>query len=325
MKQLNAIVVGVGNMGQNHARIYSQHPRIDLVAVVDKNKIRAKTISRKFKVKNYYTNLKTCLNKEKIDLASLVLPPQLNLEIASLLLTKKTHLLIEKPLALSIVDAKKIVRAVKKAGVKVAVGHTERFNPAVRMAKKIISNNLLGKIKYIRAQRIGVPTPRTVDVNIVLDIGTHDIDVFNYLMDALPTKIQADGRCAFGDQVDVANINFNYLGVLVHLELNKISTIKRRTLELFGTRGFLEIDYILQTVNFHPRQEIKKHSDFKSLLSKYGFRPDTVKIDVKFGEPLKLEIDDFIEAIIKNRQPQVTPEKALAVIKIATQVVNSFS
>ena len=323
-KILKAIVVGVGNMGQHHARVYNQHPNINLVAVVDKNKRQAKKIADKLKTK-FYADIKQCLKEEKIDVASLALPPQLNYKIAPLLLDKKIHLLIEKPLALDIKTAKQIIQAVKKNNVRVAVGHIEHFNPAVQSAKKIIDGGLLGKIKYISAKRIGMPAPHLKKMNVIWDIGVHDLEVFNYLTNQSPKNIKASGRHALEKEIDVAVISLDYGGILTNLEVNKICPIKKRTLEIFGDCGYLTMDYILQTVNFYPLRQTPSYKDFKQFISQYNSTPGLSKIKVKKVEPLKAEIDDFIKAVIMNHPPQVTPEKALEVIKIADTATRAIS
>jgi predicted dehydrogenase len=214
MEPLRAAVIGVGNMGQNHARIYAQMPDVELVALVDKEKSRGSMVAKKFGVPRAYTSVAQLLRHEAIDVASIALPPQQNPRATMGLMQKGVHLLVEKPFTTTIADAKQMIARAQKAGVTVAVGYTEHFNPAVRAAKQVIERGTLGTIRFIRAQRIGVPTPRIRNVHIVLDIGVHDIEVIQYLVGRRPTRLHAVGRRVFDRGTDIATLDLEYGPVL---------------------------------------------------------------------------------------------------------------
>lgn len=234
------------------------------------------------------------------------------------------HVLVEKPVALTIAELKRLANRAEKRRVTVGVGYTEHFNPAVRIACQVVKKGVLGTVRYIRAQRIGVPTPRMGSLNAILDIGVHDIEVFNAILRSKPTRVQAAGRSVFGPTVDIATVTLEYPNALAQVELNKIAPFKKRTLEIFGTRGLLQVDYMLQSATYFPRQEVEKSESFDQLLLGYGMRPQSVGIDVAFQEPLQLEMEDFVTAIRKRKAPQVTLKDAIAILETALRATKAL-
>lgn len=324
MRELKALVVGVGNMGQNHVRVLQRLSDVTVVAVVDRDRAAARVVADRFGVPHVYTTLAKCLAEQEIDVASIAVPPTAAPEVARMLIDAGVHFLLEKPGATSVADLQRIATRATTQGITVGVGYTERFNPAVRMARQALKEGVIGKVRFIRTQRIGVPTSTMGDVNAILDIGVHDISVIGSFARGLPSRIRAAGQQVFGAAIDVASVSLEYPELLAQIEVNKIAPFKKRTLELFGTKGLLQVDYMLQTLTFFPLQHMVEADNFDQLLAKYGMSPQSVGINVAFQEPLQLELEDFLSAVRKRRKPEVTLEEAIGILTIARKAMQNL-
>ena len=188
MKKIRVAVIGVGLMGQNHARVYTELPNCELVAVSDLDEEKAKAVASKFNCK-YYTDHKELVEKEKVEAVSIAVPTKNHKEVAIDVIKKNLNLLLEKPISNNVKDAEDIIKKAKEKKVKFLVGHIERFNPAVTKLKKIIDEDKIGPICSIIAKRVGTFPPRIKDANIVIDVSVHDIDIIRYLMGRNPDKV----------------------------------------------------------------------------------------------------------------------------------------
>ena len=317
MDKLRVAVIGIGNMGINHVRVYHELDDVELVAIADVNKDNLKKATDRFPCKGY-RNYKEMIEKEDVDLISIVVPTSLHKKVALEVIEKGIHFLLEKPIADNMDDAKAIVRKAKEKKLKFLIGHIERFNPAVSKLKKIIDEKRLGNIITISAKRVGIAPPQIKDANIIIDVSIHDIDIINHLFGKMPNKIFANGGKALkGDREDFVDVLLNYGKSSGTIQSNWITPIKIRNLTVTGTKGYAELGYINQELVLYKTQD-------KGLTEEdYIYKQeivDKVVVGIIKNEPLKLEIKHIIKCIKDNLTPMVTGEQALKALDVALKI-----
>lgn len=289
-------VVGIGAMGQHHARIYS-HLGCELVGVADTNAERAKELAEKYHVKYYY-DYKELLTS--VDAVSIAVPTSLHRKVAMDFLKNGVHCLVEKPIAVSLKQADDMIKEAEAQNVNLAIGHIERFNPAVVKLKQIIDAGTIGKLLIISTRRVGPSASRIRDVGIVIDSATHDIGVIKYLVNKEPSMVFSRVGSLKHAKEDHAVIVLDFKDIVACIEVNWFTPQKIRTLVATGSEGIAYLDYIEQTLN---------------ILNSHG----TVGIDITKAEPLKLELEDFLNSIADKRQPAVNGIEGKAILNIALQ------
>jgi UDP-N-acetylglucosamine 3-dehydrogenase len=289
-------VVGVGSMGQNHARIYSGMKGVDLVGVVDSDAARGKWVAETYKTKalSDYRDLL----REGIDAVSVVVPTSLHFEVASFFLKNGVDCLVEKPITPSLEEGKALVDLAKEHGKKLMVGHIERFNPAVQKAKQIIQEGLLGKVLIISTRRVGPYSPRITDVGIIIDLATHDIDVARYLTGKEPNDIWSAYGSIKHTKEDHALLLLDFGGCAACVEVNWFTPHKVRTAVITGTGGIAYMDYIEQALTVYN--------------SEWKMEPKIEK-----EEPLKNELKHFVECVTTGKEPLVNGEEGLKTLGVA--------
>ncbi len=318
--KLNAAVIGVGNMGRHHARNYHEIPGVCLAAIADSDQKIAREIADKYDARAY-SDYHQMLETEKLDVVSIAVPTELHKKIAIDCITKGIHILIEKPIAATVSEAKEIVQKAKNKGIKFTVGHIERFNPAVLKLKEMIEAGKLGEIVTIATFRLG-PTPTQIrDANVVIDIAVHDIDIMNWLFGKLPQKITAyGGNALHRTKEDHVEAFLNYgqgTGLLV---ANWITPLKVRKLTVSGKKAYVELNYITQELDYYETNIMPVYDDFGDFLIKFGEAQDKKVITVKNIEPLRAEILAFIDCIKKDCRPMVTAREAIEALDIAHKI-----
>jgi len=315
---LKAGVIGVGSMGQNHARIY--HENANLVGVADLDKGAVKKVAERYNTK-YYTDYKNLL--KNVDAVSIAVPTVSHYKIAMDAISAGKHVLLEKPICSSVIDAEKLIQIADEQGVVLAVGHTERHNPVVRFAKEALKKKRFGNVISIAARRVSLYPSRIRDVGVILDLGIHDIDVIRYLaggeVKSVYTLAGSIGNIKCEDH---ANILFNFdNGVSGFLEVNWLTPMKVRTLSLTCSKNFVELDYMKQSVKISSSKLVEYN--VKDLF-KTSFEFDVREISLKNEEPLRTEIYDFMNAIKKKRKPLVTGNDGLKALQIALAAEQSY-
>lgn len=312
---IKVAVIGVGNMGYHHARNYSQMDGVKLVAVADINKELGREVAEKFKCR-FYQDYRKMLKKEDLQAVSVVVPTKFHKSVALDVIGAGKHLLIEKPLAFTVGEGRQIVKAAKKAGLKLAVGHVERFNPAVIKLKELIRKRKIGKVVVLSAKRVGLFPSQVKEANVLLDLAIHDIDIFSYLLEEEPEKIFASsGKALANNREDHGEILLCYpSGITGMIQVNWITPVKIRTVSVTGTHGYAELDYITQKLKVYRSNYETKFDDFGDFIIKFS-QPEIVEVDIKPEEPLKIELESFIESIKKNKEPEVNGEIGLTALK----------
>lgn len=298
---LKCAVIGLGNMGKNHVRVLSEINDIELVAVCDNNLELAKEFSKKYNIK-YYANYRDVLN-EHPDFVSIVVPTIYHYEVAKFFIEHDTHVLVEKPVTKTIEEVDELIKLSCKYNVKVMVGHIERFNSVIKKIKEIIDNNDLGKIISFSAKRVGLYPPQIPD-SVILDIGIHDIDIFNMLF-GIPNSVYCVAENSKNKKEDCSITILKYNNMLSGvIESNWLTPYKIRKINITGTKSVIEADLINGIVNLQNGKW-----DMNAKINK--------------EEPLKLEIQHFINCILDDKNPLITLEDGKNALKIALNAIES--
>lgn len=295
MKKIKVGIIGVGNMGKNHARIYSKIA--DLVAISDVAEKRGREIAAKYHA-IFYKDYKQMLREQKLEAVSVVVPTLFHKDVVADCLKRSIPTLVEKPIAGNLSDASKMFRLSRKNRTLLMIGHVERFNPAIIKLKKIIDEDKLGKIISLLAIRVGISPPNPDASDVALDLGIHDIDIFNFLIGTLPKKKKVIKTKLFAKNIaDSSIILLEYKGVTGVIQTNWITPVKMRKLFISGVDGYAELDYIKQKLVLHDKiLNTRFDGSFYELISLSNTPKKEIYISKK--EPLKEELSYFLS----NRQ-----------------------
>lgn len=310
-------VIGTGNIGKHHIRIYSEIPNVQLVGIADINEKIGSSLTKKYRTK-FYTSSKELLEKEVPNIASICVPTSLHYDVAKVFIEKRINILLEKPIATDLVEAKKLLTLARKNNVQILIGHVERFNPAVKKVKEMIDKGELGKIIAIMARRVGGFPPQIKDANISVDLAIHDIDVANYLLGEQPKEVYVNKqKNHIKNREDSVEFFLKYRRASVYIQANWISPVKIRKLNITGTEGYLEMDYITQKIEYYKSNYSKfkeATKDFSDYILRFSI-PDRINISVAKKEPLKEEIQYFLSMIENNQR--IDSQFAVNALKIA--------
>jgi predicted dehydrogenase len=301
-------VIGVGHLGKHHARILATLPGVELVGVVDTNRPRADEIAAAHGTRPYY-DAKDIAGQ--VDAVTIAVPTELHRDIALPFLTSGVPALVEKPMARSLAEADEMIAAASRSGVVFAVGHTERFNPAVEAARPLLEDP-----RFIEVHRLGTFPERSLDIDVVFDLMIHDLDVVLSLVPADVASIDAVGVPVLTGRVDIANARLRFAnGCIANVTASRISRDRVRKIRFFQPMAYLSIDYAAQKIE---RWElVKGQGMFPSIQGG--------EIDVPNEEPLKRELADFVDAIVSRRPPIVTGEQGRRALALAQQITDKMT
>jgi UDP-N-acetylglucosamine 3-dehydrogenase len=314
---INFAVIGVGNIGQHHARVASQSFRYNLVGVVDPDRMRAQVVADQLGT-NAFVSIDELMAHQELDAVSICVPTSLHKDIALDCIAKGLHVLVEKPIASTVEDGEAILAAAKAKGVSMHVGHIERFNPAVLEVKRIIDSGELGAVNSIVARRVGIMPPQIQDVDIAVDLAIHDIDIICYLFGEQPQSVLGNKqKTILQDRADCVEIFFKFSQGSGFIQSNWITPVKIRRLNVTGTRGYITMDFIEQTVDIYVGNEALFEVD---RIMPYAIAPEPKHTSIKLPklEPLALELDYFAE-LIETKNPGDS-QFAIDALKLALQL-----
>jgi UDP-N-acetylglucosamine 3-dehydrogenase len=298
-------VIGAGIMGQNHIRTYSKMKGVELAGIADVDRARLDSLSKEYGCEGY-TDYNEML-KKGLDAVSIVVPTTLHRKVALDSISAGANLMVEKPIADTVMNAECIVEAARRENVKLMVGHIERFNPAVMKMKNIIDSGELGKVVSISTRRVGPYNPRIRDVGVILDIGVHDIDIISYLYCAPVTEIYAIAGREIHSFEDHASILLRFANDKAGaVETNWLTPHKTRNFTVIGTEGVGYGDYMEQKVLIQDKEWTKE-----------------AKIEKK--EPLLNELENFLQACGNGCDPLTTGEDGLHALKVAIAAIKSYT
>ncbi len=318
-KKLKWAVIGTGNMGGNHVRTLDLLKDIQLCGIVDPSKKQRDNISKKYPDLPTYETSEELYTDQKPDVVSICVPTKLHTEVTRYFLNKKIHCLLEKPIAMTPEEGIALIELAKAKKTHLFVGHIERFNPAVRRVKDMINKGSLGKVTAIIARRVGGFPPQIKDANIAVDLAIHDIDIINYLLEEQPKEVYCNKqKNHIEKREDAVEFFLKYSKASAYIQANWITPVKIRKLNITGTEGYLEMDYINQKIEFYE-SNYEKFKESSNTFSDYILRfsePDKVTISVAKKEPLREEIEYFMHALLENKP--IDPSFSVEALRIAT-------
>jgi UDP-N-acetylglucosamine 3-dehydrogenase len=320
---LKAAVIGVGAMGRNHARVYRELDGVELVAVADPNAEAADWSAGMYGARAY-TDYRHMLNVEKPDLVSIAAPTALHLEVAHALIERSVHALVEKPLAPTVKDGWEIIRMAREKGVKLGVGHIERFNPAVIELRRRIDIGGLGQLFQVQARRLGPFPARIRDVGVVIDLAPHDLDIMRYVVQDEVVRVYAETAHGINtDREDLLNGTLRFRnGVVGVINVNWMTPTKIRELTITGVQGMYLVDYLTQELYFYENSQAPTLWATMSVLRGVN-EGNMTRLAIRRQEPLRAELEDFVDAVINDRAPLVSGEDSLQALALAEALVLS--
>ncbi len=303
MTKLRVAVIGAGSFGRHHLRILSKSPNANLAGVVDSNSDRASAAAAEYACPIFTSPAEL---SGKIDAAVVAVPTSHHAEVGCALLENGIDVLVEKPIAHDLASARRLVEMAARHNRILQVGHLERFNPAVAALKEMVRLPL-----FFEIHRLSLFSPRSLDVDVVLDLMIHDLDIVLDLVGAMPDEIRAAGISILSDKVDIANVRLAFPGGCVaNLTASRVSTERVRKLRLFQPNQYVSLDYQKQDA------VVFTVSDNQQI----GFQPLPAAKD----EPLRLEIEAFLEAVRVHSRPRASGEEGLRALEIALAILGKI-
>src|SRR5580693_7895281 len=304
--RVRVAVVGVGDFGRNHARVYRQLEGAELVGVLDVDSERARRVADEFGT-GVLPDLDSLSGR--VDAASVAVPTREHARIGSLLMAQGIDVLVEKPIAASLSEADLLADAARQYGRVMQVGHLERFNPAFIAVLPIIQEPL-----YFEVHRLGVFSPRSLDIDVVYDVMIHDLDILLTLADSPVTSIHALGIPVITDKVDIAHARLEFAsGAVANLTASRVSTERVRKLRFFQEHEYISLDYTRQdAMRIRVRKPVPE--------PEFDFEP----IPTRHEEPLEAELRAFVDAVRNRKQPLVDGEAGRRALELAERVAASI-
>jgi len=300
-------VIGVGHLGQHHARLYASRRDVVLTGVADAKPGRAEEIAARHGTKGHADPW--ALLRE-VDAVSIAVPTSAHFEVAAAYLRAGAHVLVEKPIAATLAEGRELIAIAAAAARTLHVGHTERFNPALAAARSLVR-----RPRFLECQRLGTFAPRSLDVDVVLDLMIHDLDVVLSLVPSEVVAIDAVGVNALTEKIDIANARLRFAdGAAANLTASRISMGKTRKLRIFQPESYLSVDYASRQVQYFGLQ--RSASGAPEITGR--------EVAVEEGEPLAIEIDAFLRAAQGGEDRGVSGADGVRALAAARGVVDAI-
>ena len=295
-------VVGTGYLGRLHARVLTEIPGVTVVGFVDPDDPVAQEVASTLRIKRVSSTRELA---SQVDCAVVATPTTAHLEVASELLEAGCDVLVEKPIAATVDEAKKLIDLAAKRNRIIQVGHVERYNPAI-----VAIADMVRDVRYIEAQRIGVFAGRSLDIDVLLDLMIHDLNLTLSLLRKKVVDIRAVGVPVLTDKVDMANVRLELEnGAVANLTASRVSQERVRKQRFFGSDFYISVDT--------KEQEVKGYR-------LVGKSIEPIAIEVQKKEPLRAELESFLECVRDRRKPLVTAEDGLEAVALATRVAEAI-
>jgi UDP-N-acetylglucosamine 3-dehydrogenase len=295
---LNVAVIGCGSWGENHARVYTELPLTKLEIVVDLDKHRARLIGEKYRA-DWSTDIDTALDEKVVEAVSVCTPTVTHADIALRAIEAGKHVLVEKPMTNTIKEAKNLIGAAEKRGVKLSVGFVERFNPAVTKTLELIEKGSIGDVILAHTKRVSRRPLRVGDIGVIKDLAIHDIDIVNQIFRIEPETVFCTAGSIAHQFEDYANINLRYPGNRnAFIETNWLTPRTVRDLTVTGSEGIITVHYRSQELTIENDERL-------------------IQPFIPYQEPLYLELENFASAIMEDSTPKVTGRDGLRALSIS--------
>jgi predicted dehydrogenase len=297
---LRVAVVGAGSFGKNHLRVIHHSPEAELAGVLDADPARAAEVAAPYGCPVFSSLTELASQSQAAVIAT---PTVAHSEIGCRLMELGLDVMVEKPIADTLAGAKALVETAQRLGRILQVGHLERFNPAILALESVMTTPL-----FFEVHRLSEFSPRSLDVDVVLDLMIHDLDILLALTGKKPEEIRAAGISILSSKVDIANVRLQFPGgCIANITASRVSTERVRKLRLFQPHEYISLDYSRQdAVRFRVKPPL-------------GI--DFAPLPVAKDEPLRLELEDFFRSVSERRPPRVTGEQALAALELALDIL----
>jgi len=308
MPPLRIAVIGVGHLGQHHARLLAAMDDVELIGVVDTKPGRADEIAAKYRTRAFADAADV---RPLVDAVTVAVPTETHVDIALPFVEQGTAVLVEKPLASSLSAADRLIDAAERSGGVLAAGHTERFNPAVIAALPGVFNP-----RFIEVHRLGVFPERSLDIDVVFDLMIHDLDLLLATVQSEVVSVEAVGVHVLSPRTDIANARLRFAsGCIANLTASRISRERVRKARFFQQDAYISIDFASQEVEV-----------YRTVMPAGAARPTIQggKLDVVKDEPLRLELVDFVDAARRKRPPVVTARAGRNALALATRIAEEM-
>src|SRR5438067_5232069 len=305
-KKIRVAVVGTGEFGRNHARVYRELAGAELIGVYDQSPQRAAAVAQEFQapVLQSFEEL-----QGRVDAVSLAVPTVAHAQMGCKLLEMGLDVLVEKPMAVDLAEADALLSVARKNKRILQVGHVERFNPALRAVEPILNRPL-----FFEVHRLGVFTPRSLDVDVIYDLMIHDLDILLALVKEKVTEVKAVGIPVLTDKVDIAHARLEFAGgAVANVTASRVSTERVRKMRFFQQPAYSSQDYARRSA---LRISVKRPRP----QPEFGFQ----KLEAPAVEPLRAELEAFIEAVRTRRQPRTSGTAGRAALEVASRVMASI-
>jgi len=302
-KKIRVAVVGAGDFGRNHVRVYRELGDAELAGVVDTNAERARAVAAEFSTE-VLPGVEALAGR--VDAVSLAVPTVEHARLGCWLLERGMDVLVEKPIAASLAEADELIAAARKHGRILQVGHLERFNPAVVAVEKIVHHPL-----FFEVHRLGIFTPRSLDIDVIYDVMIHDLDILLALVGAPVTDLKAVGIPVVTDRVDIAHARIEFeTGAVANLTASRVSTERVRKMRFFQAHEYVSLDYTRQDALRIRVREPGPQPQF-----------DFEKLPAAPEEPLRAELRAFLEAVRTRTAPRVDGAAGRRALELADRVM----
>jgi predicted dehydrogenase len=305
-KRVRVAVVGTGEFGSNHARVYREIEGAELVGVYDKNAERAAAIASQFQTQAF-PGLEDL--RGRADAVSVAVPTVEHANVGCRLLEMGLDVLVEKPMAANLAEADALVDAAKRFKRILQVGHVERFNPAVLAVEPILNHPL-----FFEVHRLGVFTPRSLDVDVIYDVMIHDLDILLALVKEPVSEVRAVGIPVLTDKVDIAHARLEFAGgAVANVTASRVSTERVRKVRFFQQHEYISLDYA-------------RRDAMRVAVKKPGPQPEFAfeKLSAPAVEPLRAELEAFVDAVRTRREPRTNGAAGRAALELAERVMASI-
>lgn len=310
-------------MGRNHARVYAELENAHLVAVSDVDQDTVDQVAWTYRA-NGYADYRQMLEREKLDLVTIAVPTRLHAQVACDVMAAGVHVLVEKPIAATVAQGKKMIAQAQAHGVKLTVGHIERFNPAILELKRRLDDEHLGRIFQIHVRRVGPFPPRIEDVGVVVDLATHDLNIMEYLTNSeIKSLFAQTARRIHARHEDLVSGVMRFSnGIIGVLDINWLTPTKIRELMIVGEGGMFQVNYLSQDLYFYENNFAS--GNWERLVAIGGVREgQMIKHQVRRVEPLKAELQSFVQAVENDQSPTVSGEEGLRALLLAHEIIRS--
>src|SRR5579883_262718 len=314
-KIIRVAVIGAGAFGKNHARVYHDLQQagepVELVGIVDANLSRAQSLAAQFNTRAFST-IEDLLRNTDVDAASVAVPTTAHLAVAKAIMESGLDALIEKPIASTLAEADELIRVAKQTGRVAQVGHLERFNPAVRATYPLLTVPM-----FFEVHRLSIFGPRSLDIDVVLDLMIHDLDVVLSFVNSPIKEIRAVGLPILSSKVDIANVRIEFQsGCVANFTASRVSTEQVRKLRFFQPKQYISLDYSRQDVLVFAVGE-----PVQGAVPSVNPKIQVIKPPVVSEEPLYAELKSFLHAVQTRSKPLVSLEDGRNALALALEIV----